>query len=169
MSSSTSFLGISGDFEGYQIGFIIAGTVYLGFFLMIINHYVFKPKVEEIFVNSTVKSSVLNQILIDFIANLPQIIFIALSVLESKADTVLQVLIYTDTTWLTLYIGILAFKSIDTRQNGDWKLMLIKNIIFLGLAYLTITTHYIAQSTLISLGAILFILYYINLFIDSYE
>lgn len=47
--------------------------------------------------------------------------------------------------------------------------MLIKNIIFLGLAYLTITTHYIAQSTLISLGAILFILYYINLLIDSYE
>ena len=89
MSSTTNFLGISGDFEGYQIGFIIAGTVYLGFFLMISNHYVFKPKVEELFVNSTLKSRVLNQLLIDFIANLPQIIFIALSVLESKADTVL--------------------------------------------------------------------------------
>jgi len=89
MSSSTSFLGISGDFEGYQIGFIIAGTVYLGFFLMISNHYVFKPKVEELFVHSILKSRVMNQMLIDFVANLPQIIFIATSVLVSKNDTVL--------------------------------------------------------------------------------
>lgn len=89
MSSSTSFLGISGDFESYQIGFIIAGTIYLGFFLMISNHYVFKPKIEELFVHSIFKSKVMNQLLIDCVANLPQIIFIALSVLESKTDTVL--------------------------------------------------------------------------------
>ena len=47
--------------------------------------------------------------------------------------------------------------------------MLIKNIICLGLVYTTIWMHYISHNYLVTLGLILFLLYFINLAVDAYE
>ena len=43
---SASFLGVSSEAGASTTGLLVAGTAYAGCFLMVSNHYVFRPKVE---------------------------------------------------------------------------------------------------------------------------
>lgn len=47
MSAETSFLGVPSDADVTTICLAIIATAYAGCFLMVSNHYVFRPKVEE--------------------------------------------------------------------------------------------------------------------------
>jgi hypothetical protein len=70
-------------------------------------------------------------------------------------------------SWSGLYVGLLAFRIVQKKEVGNWKLMLIKTISLLCVVYLTISVDYISQSHSVTLGIMLFLLYFINLMIDS--
>jgi hypothetical protein len=109
----------------------------------------------------------LHQLLIDVVTNLPQLTFLTCTIVISNSDSALSVVIYSDIAWSGLYVGVLAFRGLFGKEVGNWKLMLIKNIIFLGMIYATIAVHYLTQNYLVSLGVILLLLYFLNLMIDN--
>lgn len=142
-------------------------TIYAGIFLMLSNHYIFRPKVEELLIHSSIQSKALSHLIVDCLSNLPQLTFLACTIAVSNSDSGLSVIVYSDLAWSGLYLGLLAFRGIANKEVGNWKLMLVKDIFFLGLIYATITLHYITQNYLISLGVMLFLIYFINLLIDA--
>jgi len=79
-------------------------------------------------------------------------------------------MIYSDISWSGLLVAVLAFRGIlQKEEESNWKLMLIKNIVFLIIIYVTIVGHYLSQLFMISLGICLFFVYALNLFIDANE
>lgn len=47
--------------------------------------------------------------------------------------------------------------------------MLLKNVIFLGLIYAIVSIHYAMEQYLISIGLVMILLYFCNLFANGYE
>jgi hypothetical protein len=168
MSAPASFLGVTDDTDASTTAVVLAAAVYAGCFLMVSNHYVFRPKVEE-FLGQWSRAGAGRQLLIDLVSNLPLFSFLACTLAVSYSDSGLSVVVYSDIGWSGLYVGILAFKGSQHREVGNWKLMLIKSISLLGLVYAAIAVHYLTQSYFVSLGVILLLVYFINLAIDSHE
>jgi hypothetical protein len=137
---------------------------------MVSNHYVFKPKVEQFFLQSSITSQALHQFLIDFLTNLSPLTFLVSTLLLMNTDSALSVMIYSDISWSGLLVAFLAFRGVLQKdEENDWKLMLIKNVIFLAMIYGIIAGHYLSQLYYISLGICLFLLYMFNLLIDANE
>lgn len=168
MSAKASFLGVSSNSDVTTICFTIIATAYAGCFLMVSNHYVFRPKVEE-FLGEWSQLGAVRQLLIDLITNLPVLSFLICTLVVNASDSSLSVVIYSDMSWSGLYVGLLAFRTIHRREVGNWKLMLIKSVSLLSLIYGSITAHYLTQDYLVSLGVVLLLLYFINVTIDSHE
>ena len=100
---------------------------------MVSNHYVFKPKVEQFFLQSSITSQALHQFLIDFLTNLSPLTFLVSTLLLMNTDSALSVMIYSDISWSGLLVAFLAFRGVLQKdEENDWKLMLIKNVIFLA-------------------------------------
>lgn len=135
---------------------------------MISNHYVLRPKVEQ-FLGHWSQSGAGRQLLIDLVTNLPLLTFLACTLGVSSSDGGLSVVMYSDIGWSGLYVGVLAFRGGQRKEVGNWKLMLIKSISFLGLVYASIAMHYLTHSYFVSLGVILLFVYFFNLAIDSHE
>lgn len=159
---------MSGDEGAAAVGMVVVATAYAGCFLMVSNHYVFRPKVEQ-FLGEWAQSGAGRQLLIDLVTNLPLLSFLVCTLLVNGSDSGLSVVVYSDMSWSSLYVGLLAFRSQQRREVGNWKLMLIKSILLLGLIYASIAVHYLTASYSVSLAVILLLLYFLNLFIDSNE
>jgi hypothetical protein len=168
MSAQVSFLGVSSQADATTIGLVVVATAYAGCFLMVSNHYVFRPKVEE-FLGQWSQLGAVRQLLIDLITNLPLLSFLICTLVVNASDSSLSVVVYSDMSWSGLYVGLLAFRTMHRREVGNWKLMLIKSISLLGLIYGSIAAHYITQNYFVSLGVVLLLLYFINVTIDSHE
>ena len=84
-------------------------------------------------------------------------------------DNSLSVIIYSDMSWSGLFLAIVAFKAINFKEEPNFKLMLLKNILFLLLAYFTISFHYVTNTYLMSIGLILMLLYLVNLMANGNE
>lgn len=169
MSMSTSFLGLPSAPPAYSLALALAGAVYGAVFLMLSNHYVFKPKVEQYLANSSLSSKASTQFLVDFISSLPHLTFILCSMVISNSDSALSVMVYSDLGWSGLYLGLLAFGGVGSKEGGNWRLMLLKNIVCLGLAYATIWLHYLSCNYLVTLGLVLALLYLLNLLANAHE
>ena len=161
-----SFLGVSTQADASTISLVVVAAVYAGIFLMISNHYVFRPKVQE-FLGSWSQNGAGRQLFIDLLTNLPLLSFLICTLLVNNTDSGLSVIVYSDMSWSGLYVGLLAFRIVQKKEVGNWKLMLIKTISLLCVVYLTISVDYISQSHSVTLGIMLFLLYFINLMIDS--
>jgi len=72
-------------------------------------------------------------------------------------------------SWSGLFLAIVAFKAINFKEEPNFKLMLLKNILFLLLAYFTISFHYVTNTYLMSIGLILMLLYLVNLMVNGNE
>ena len=133
---------------------------------MVSNHYVFRPKVEE-FLGLWSQNGAGRQLFIDLLTNLPLISFLVCTLLVNNTDSGLSVIVYSDMSWSGLYVGLLAFRTLQKKEVGNWKLMLIKTISLLCIIYLTISIEYITKIYSVALGIMLFFIYFINLMIDS--
>ena len=136
---------------------------------MISNHFVFKAKVESIFEHSTIRSTLLYQFLIDALSNLPQLTFILSSLLFFKDDNSLSTMIYSDMSWVGIFLSIVAFKNIMSSEENNSRIMLLKSVIFLVLVYLTIAFHYAVKLYMVSIGLALMLFYVLNLLANGYE
>lgn len=168
MSVYANFLGVSAEPDIAKTVLVIMAVTYAGCFLMVSNHYVFRPKVEE-FLGQWSQLGAVRQLLIDLVSNLPALSFLICTLAVSSSDSGLSVVVYSDIGWSGLYLGVLAFRKIHKKEVGNWKLMLIKSIALLGLVYACIALHYISCSYYVSLGVILMLIYFLNILIDSYE
>jgi hypothetical protein len=115
MSISSNFLGVGQSLESYQIGITVAAAIYAGIFLMLSNHYIFRPKVEDALIHSSVQSKALQQLIIDFVSNLPQLTFLICTLTVSTSDSGLSVIVYSDVAWSGLYVGLLAFRILSSK------------------------------------------------------
>ena len=76
-------------------------------------------------------------------------------------------MVYTDMAWTGLMLGIIAFKAVPFKEEPNLKLMLLKNVIFLGLVYSVIALHYATRTFMVSLGITLILFYVLNLLANS--
>ena len=139
---SDSLLSLPSSYPTYQLVLATIATTYAAIFVATSNHFVFRPKIESIFQNSSISSSSLYQFLIDFLSNMSTLTFILCSLFIFKEDNALSVMVYTDMSWSSLMLGIVAFKVIQSKEEPNLGLMLAKNIAFLVMIYLLITFHY---------------------------
>ena len=158
--------------ESFSPGVVVVtllGTLYAAVFLMVSNHYVFKPKVEQFLVQSDIESKALQQLIIDFLTPLPHLIFVMSTVLLQKNSHGLSVMVLSDSAWSGLLMAVIAFKEVNYKEEPNWQLLLIKNIVFVELVYGTILAHFLTSTYLITLGVVLALLYLINLLFNAYE
>lgn len=167
--SESSVLELPSSFETYQIVLLSITTLYAALFVMISNHYVLKPKIERLFQESSIRSTVLYQFLADFLTNLTQLTFIMASVLFLNDDNAVSVIIYSDVSWCGIMMCVVAFKGLSPREDPNYQLLFLKNVVFLALVYVLIGSHYAAQEYLISLGVGLVGLYGVNLLLNGYQ
>jgi hypothetical protein len=130
------------SYETYQMALCLLGAVYAALFVMISNHFVFKPKVEGLFQHSSISSGALYQFLVDVLTNLSQLTFVATSLLVFADDNALSVMLYSDISWSGLFLGVVAFRGLRAREEPNSRLMLLKNVVFLGLGYAAVAIHY---------------------------
>ena len=169
MAEESEFLGMSGSFAPAITAVVLLATLYAGVYLMVSNHYVFKPKVENFLVNSSIESKALQQLIIDFLTTLPHLIFALCTVLLQRSNNGLSVMLLSDSAWSGLLMAVLAFKAVPYREEANWRLILVKNIVFLELIYATLAVHFFAGNYLITVGVVLMLLYLINLLLNAYE
>ena len=164
MSQSSTLVN---QYETYQIALVTLGTVYAAIFVKISNHYVFKPKIENFFLESIIASKTFFQLLVDFLTNLTQLTFIAFSILVMQSDDSLAVIVYSDMSWCGLLLSLVSFKAVLAKQEPNIHLLIAKNVTFLILVYLSIVFHYATPFYYISLPISLVLLYFLNLFLNS--
>lgn len=143
MSSSSSLISLPDSYPTYQFALTTIATIYAALFVSISNHTVFKPKLEHIFQHSNIHSISLHQFLIDLMSNLTHLTFLLVSLFFFQDDNALSVIIYSDMSWSGLFLAIVAFKAIGFKEEANFKLMLMKSVVFLILAYCTIFVHYV--------------------------
>lgn len=114
MSNPASFLGVSSQTDASKVALVLVSTAYAGCFLMVSNHYVFRPKVEE-FLGQWSQLGAGRQLMIDIVTNLPLLSFLICTLAISGSDSGLSVVVYSDMGWSGLYVGILAFRSTQRR------------------------------------------------------
>lgn len=69
--NSTALIPLPATYPSYQLICIPLLIAYAGVFVMISNHFVFKPKLELFFSEGRLSSVVGQQLLVDFLTNLP--------------------------------------------------------------------------------------------------
>lgn len=166
--SDNSVLELPESFQPYQVVLLWIGTIYVSLFVMVSNHFVFKPKVEHFFEGSIIHSTTLYQFLVDVLTNLTHLTFLLCSLIFLKDDNSLSVMLYSDTSWTSLFLCLVAFKGLSAKEEPNYKLMLLKNVIFLVLGYVAIGCHYSFDFYQLSLGLLLVFFYCLNLLINGY-
>ena len=165
---SDSFLSLPDSYPTYQMVLATLGTIYAALFVTTSNHFVFKPKIEHLFQNSSINSSILYQFLVDVLTNLTTLTFILSSLFFFKDDNSLSVMIYTDMSWSGIMLAIVAFKGVSFKEEPNMRLMILKNVVFLGLIYVVVSLHYAMNIFLISIGLSMVLLYFCNLLANGY-
>lgn len=64
---------------------------------------------------------------------------------------------------------VIAFKGLAPKEEPNYQLLFLKNVVFLGLIYTVIVSHYASEKYLISLGIGMMVLYSVNLLLNGYE
>ena len=166
---SNSFLSLPDSYPTYQIVLATLGTIYTALFVTTSNHFVFKPKIEHLFQQSSINSSILYQFLVDVLTNLTTLTFILSSLFIFQDDNSLSVMMYTDMSWSGIMLSIVAFKALPFKEEPNIRLMILKNVVFLGLIYAVVSIHYAINVYLISIGLAMILLYILNLLANGYE
>lgn len=166
--SENSVLELPQQFQPYQIVLLWMGTIYASLFVMVSNHFVFKPKVEHFFEGSAIHSTALYQFLVDVLTNLTHLTFLLCSLVFLQDDNSLSVMLYSDISWASIFLCLVAFKGIAAKDEPNFTLLLLKNVVFLGLSYVVIGGHYVLDFYVISLGLLLVFFYGVNLIINAY-
>jgi hypothetical protein len=78
-------------------------------------------------------------------------------------------MIYSDISWVGLFLCLVAFKALSPKEEPNFKLFLLKNVVFLCLVYTVIGGHYAFNLYFISLGLFLVLLYGINILTNGYD
>lgn len=167
--SQAGLLSLSTELSTFQIVILIISTFYVGIYMIISNHFVFKPKIEEYFSHNQIQSKALYQFVLDFLTNLSQLTFILCALLIDQSDSPLRIMTFSDMSWTTLCIAIISFKCIKNTQEKHWPLFLKKNTIILSLIYVIAWAFYFMNYFSMLMGIVFMAIYIINLIIDSNE
>jgi hypothetical protein len=101
--------------QSYELSEYILGPVmvtYFGLYVMISNHFIFKPKVEQILRKTMISSVALQQFIVDFLSNISIITFLFNEVILLNSDRGISVMIYNDMFWTGICMSILAYRSL---------------------------------------------------------
>lgn len=63
---------------------------------------------------------------------------------------------------------IVAFKALTAKEEANYRLLLLKNVIFLSLIYAVVGSHYFLSLFLIDFGIEMMIFYVLNLVANGY-
>ena len=145
-------------------------TLYLGVFVILRNHYIMRPRIEGFLNNALIYSTLVRELIIDFISNLSSLAFLLSSIILTNKDHGLATIVLSDTFWAGLFFALVAAKNITLKPELTPKMkIIIKNGLFLCLSYGVIVYHYIADLKLFTLGIGMLGIYGIHLLIIAYE
>jgi predicted PurR-regulated permease PerM len=150
---------------GAFIGLLV-GTIYCGIFVMLNNHYVFKPKVQRLVkrLSGRVRSrsaEAVGEMFIDVVTSLSICTFCMGSVFLSGSTNCIEVYLVSDGIWMGVYASVVLYRCRNQQGTIEWKYA-IKNSFALMLCYATLVVHFAIDYYYVTFGVVLLVVYLIN-------
>lgn len=151
---------------------LLVATLYCGIFVMMNNHYVFRPKLQR-YVRRLVmqpKSSTrdsLRELIVDSVLSLSALTFSLSSVMMSGSTNNIESFVAADSIWMGIYVSIVLYRQRNTPSKMNVKYAL-KNILAMVLGYLCLLLHVQFNFYFITLGIILVLMTAANILTNIY-
>lgn len=175
-TTNPNFYARPGVFQSSYSPFTYAGMLvaafYCGIFVMLNNHYVFRPKLTKYAKKitqwpKTLQRDAIRSTIVDLVMNLRAITFSMSSVMLSGSTNNIECFVIADSLWMGLYASIVFYLTRNQPQQVDWKYAL-KNIVGMALGYICLLVHFQLNFLFISFGIVLVLITVANQLTNIY-
>ena len=142
--------------------------IYFGLFVMLRNHYIFKPNILKFLKTTRIKSMLVKQVVTEFLSSLSILTFALSSIVLTANDHAIQLMMQQDMYWAGLCMSVLAYRNIKQEEMLQMKVVM-KNGIFLISCYVLIIYQYFSDYSLLLMGMVMMAIYVINMVFKVYE